>query len=155
LRRRRTGKRGECAALALSGRRPRECPLPPIVQVPQPRHLQPPIDEPRERKPMKHYIMASLLALSAAQFAGCAVTDGQSTLGQYTDDTAITTQVKAKMAEDPAVSASRISVETLNGTVQLSGFATTQAEKDKAETVARSVSHVKQVRNNIVVKPAS
>ena len=104
---------------------------------------------------MKNYIMASLLALGAAQFAGCAVTDGQSTVGQYTDDTTITTQVKAKMAEDPVVSASRISVETVNGTVQLSGFATTQAEKSKAEAIARGVDHVKQVRNSIVVQPKS
>jgi osmotically-inducible protein OsmY len=99
--------------------------------------------------------MATLLALATASFTGCAVTDGQSTVGQYSDDTAITAQVKTKMAEDPAVSASRISVETLNGTVQLSGFATSQAEKDKAEAMARSVKHVKQVRNSIVVQPKS
>lgn len=104
---------------------------------------------------MKHYIMASVLALGAAQFAGCAVTDGQSTVGQYADDATITAKVKAKMAEDTAVSASRISVETLNGTVQLTGFATSQAEKTKAEGLARSVENVKQVRNNIVVRPAS
>jgi len=104
---------------------------------------------------MKNYIMASLLALGAAQFAGCAVTDGQSTLGQYTDDATITTKVRARMAEDPAVSASRISVETLNGTVQLTGFATSQAERMQAESLARSVENVKQVRNNIVVRPAS
>lgn len=76
-------------------------------------------------------------------------------MGQYADDATITTKVKAKMAEDQTVSASRISVETLNGTVQLSGFATTQAEKDKAVALARGVEHVKQVRNDIVVKPAS
>lgn len=104
---------------------------------------------------MKRQLTASLLLTTAIVLGGCAVADGQSTLGQYTDDATITTQVKARMAEDPAVSASRISVETLNGTVQLSGFATSQAEKDKAESMARGVNNVKQVRNNIVVKPAS
>ena len=59
------------------------------------------------------------------------------------------------MAEDPNVSAMRISVETLNGTVQLSGFATTQAEKDKAAVLARGVPEVKDVRNNIIVRPSN
>ncbi len=62
----------------------------------------------------------------------------QQTVGSYVDDAAITTAVKAKMAEDKSVSAAAISVETLNGTVQLSGFAKSQAEKDRAESIARN-----------------
>ena len=54
---------------------------------------------------------------------GCAVGRGQETAGAYIDDAGITTSVKAKFVEDKTVSASAISVETLNGTVQLSGFA--------------------------------
>jgi osmotically-inducible protein OsmY len=46
----------------------------------------------------------------------------------------------------------RISVETLNGTVQLSGFADSEVERQRAIDVARAVPDVKQVRNNIVVK---
>jgi osmotically-inducible protein OsmY len=61
--------------------------------------------------------------------------------------------VKAKMAEDRTVSATAISVETLNGTVQLSGFAKSQAERDRAETIARTTRHVREVRNSIVVRP--
>ena len=58
---------------------------------------------------------------------GCSVARDQQTVGSYVDDAAITTAVKAKMAEDKAgVSAAAISVETLNGTVQLSGFAKSQ-----------------------------
>ena len=88
-------------------------------------------------------------------FTGCAVTSGQSTVGQYVDDATITTRVKARFAEDPTVSAVRISVETLKGTVQLSGFAATQAEKDKATSLARSAEGVREVRNNIVLRPAT
>ena len=102
---------------------------------------------------MNRILWASLLALGAAGLGGCAVTDRQSTVGSYVDDTAITTQVKAKFADDPAVSAMRIGVETLNGTVQLSGFAKTVAEKNKAESIARNTKHVREVRNSIVVRP--
>ncbi|WP_027995585.1 BON domain-containing protein [Simplicispira psychrophila] len=84
---------------------------------------------------------------------GCSVTRDQQTVGSYVDDAGITTAVKAKMAEDKNVSAAAISVETLNGTVQLSGFAKSQAEKNQAEAIARSSKHVREVRNSIVVRP--
>lgn len=84
---------------------------------------------------------------------GCAVVRGQETTGAYIDDAGITTAVKARMVEDKTVSASSISVETLNGTVQLSGFAKSGAEKAQAETIARNVKNVRSVRNDIVVRP--
>jgi hyperosmotically inducible protein len=84
---------------------------------------------------------------------GCAVARGQQTTGAYVDDAGITTTVKAKMLEDKTVSASSISVETLNGTVQLSGFAKSMAEKSQAENIARNVKNVRSVRNDIVVRP--
>ncbi|WP_159911232.1 BON domain-containing protein [Pantoea sp. 18069] len=84
---------------------------------------------------------------------GCAVFRDQQTVGSYVDDAGITTAVKAKMAEDKSVSATSISVETLNGTVQLSGFAKSQTEKDRAEQIARSANNVREVRNSIVVRP--
>ncbi len=84
---------------------------------------------------------------------GCAVVRGQETTGAYVDDAGITTSVKAKMIEDKTVAASSISVETLNGTVQLSGFAKSGAEKAQAEAIARGVKNVRAVRNDIVVRP--
>ena len=84
---------------------------------------------------------------------GCSVARNQQSVGSYVDDAAVTTAVKAKMAEDKSVAATSISVETLNGTVQLSGFAKTQAEKNQAEAIARNTKHVRDVRNNIVVRP--
>ena len=104
---------------------------------------------------MKTLIVASMIAVGSLVVSGCAVSGGQSTVGQYVDDATITTRVKARMAEDPAVSAMRISVETLDGKVQLSGFATSQAEKDKAALVARGVPEVREVRNNIIVRTSN
>ena len=84
---------------------------------------------------------------------GCAVGRGQETAGAYIDDAAITTAVKAKYVEDKTVSALSISVETLNGTVQLSGFAKSSAEKAQAEALARGVKNVRAVRNDIAIRP--
>jgi osmotically-inducible protein OsmY len=96
--------------------------------------------------------LAAAAALVVLQTGGCAVARDQESVGAYVDDSVLTTRVKAKFAEDPTVSAMSISVETLNGTVQLSGFAKSTVEKSRAETLARNTSGVKGVRNDIVVR---
>ena len=98
-------------------------------------------------------LAAAITAVMLATTTGCAVTRQQESVGAYVDDAAITTKVKAKFAENKQVSAMAISVETLNGTVQLSGFAKSQSEKNQAEVLARSAKNVRDVRNNIVVRP--
>ena len=85
--------------------------------------------------------------------AGCAVTRGQETVGAYVDDAAITTAVKAKMVENKDVDAAAIKVETLNGTVMLSGFAKNSLEKSTAESIAMRTKGVKTVKNEIAVRP--
>lgn len=91
----------------------------------------------------------------AALLGGCAVAREQQTVGQYVDDTTITSQVKAKFADDGAVAATAIGVETMKGLVQLSGFAKSWAERDRAEALARSVKGVTNVRNDIIVRVPS
>jgi hyperosmotically inducible protein len=98
-------------------------------------------------------IATSVIAIAAfTALPGCAVTRGQSSVGEYIDDTTITTQVKARMVEDKTVDASAISVETLEGTVMLSGFAKNGTEKTNAEGIARNIKGVKAVKNQIVVR---
>lgn len=104
---------------------------------------------------MKKILIASMVAIAALATGGCAVTSGQSSVGQYVDDATIATRVKSRFAEDAQVSAMRIQVEALKGTVQLAGFATSQAEKDRAGQIARATPDVKEVRNNIIVRPAT
>jgi hyperosmotically inducible periplasmic protein len=94
-------------------------------------------------------LMATLLLASA----GCAVTRGQESVGAYVDDTAITTAVKARFVDNKQVDATAISVETLNGTVMLSGFSKNSTEKSTAEALAWKVNGVKAVKNEITVRP--
>ncbi len=102
---------------------------------------------------MKKLLIATMLAAAGlASVAGCAVSSGQSSVGNYVDDATITARVKTRFAEDTQVSAMRINVETLKGVVQLSGFATSTAEKNRAGDVAREVPGVQEVRNSIIVK---
>ncbi len=103
-------------------------------------------------KKIVYALAAAAAALSLVQISGCAVARDQQSVGAYIDDAAITTRVKARFAEDPVVSAMSISVETLNGTVQLSGFAKSNEERATAERLAKATSGVQAVRNNILVR---
>jgi hyperosmotically inducible periplasmic protein len=112
------------------------------------------IDLMKKEQSMKpRYVLASVFtALALVTTTGCSVMRDQETTGAYVDDTVVTTRVKTKFAQDSTVSAMAISVETLKGVVQLSGFAKSSAEKEKAEELARSVNGVVSVRNDIVVR---
>lgn len=95
----------------------------------------------------------SLVSLFLALIlAACAGTRQQESTGEYFDDSALTAKVKAVFVNDPVVSAMSVNVETFKGVVQLSGFVKTSLERDRAVELARKVSGVKQVRNDILVR---
>jgi osmotically-inducible protein OsmY len=98
-------------------------------------------------------IATATLAAITLVTTGCAVTRQQESVGAYIDDTAITTSVKARFVDDKTVDAASISVETMKGTVQLTGFAKSDAEKMRAESIARAVKGVVAVQNSIAVRP--
>ena len=98
-------------------------------------------------------LVAGLIGSSLVAITGCSVARDQQSVGSYVDDAGITTAIKAKFAEDKAVAATSISVETLKGQVQLSGFAKSQDEKNRAEAIARDTKGVSSVKNSIVVRP--
>jgi osmotically-inducible protein OsmY len=100
-----------------------------------------------------NFLAVAIAAGALLTTAGCAVSRGQQSAGAYVDDAGITTQVKSRMLNDPGVAGTSISVETLNGTVMLSGFAKSASEKDAAERIARDVKGVKVVKNEIAIRP--
>ena len=101
--------------------------------------------------------MILVAALAGPMFllaTGCSVVRKQETVGEYIDGAAITAEVKAKLADSSATSAANINVKTMDaGVVQLSGFAKSQKEKNRAGEIARSVKGVTRVHNDLVVKP--
>ena len=103
---------------------------------------------------MKNLLVAAMVALAAVYSSGCSVASGQRSAGDVVDDSTITTRVKSRFVEDRIVAAYRIHVETLKGVVQLSGFAISDAERERAAQIAAAVPGVKQVQNAISVKPA-
>jgi len=97
----------------------------------------------------------AISAIALLTTTGCAVQRGQESVGNYVDDAGITTLVKSRFVENKQVDAASISVETMKGTVMLSGFAKSGTERATAESIARGVKGVTSVTNAIVVRPYS
>ena len=87
-----------------------------------------------------------------ALLASCAPMEGRETAGNYVDDATISTKVRAQLVGDQALKAFDIHVETMQDVVQLSGFVDSEQQRAQAEQIAHSVSGVRGVRNDIVVR---
>jgi len=104
---------------------------------------------------MKHFIKffsAFFLTLTLLTAGGCASTAKHEGTGEYVDDSVVTGKVKTAILNEPSLSSTEINVETFKGVVQLSGFVNSKADIDKAVTVARSVSGVTSVKNDMRLK---
>jgi osmotically-inducible protein OsmY len=78
--------------------------------------------------------------------------DNTHSTGQYVDDSAVTTEVKAALFHDPSLKSDEISVQTFKGRVQLSGFVRSRANIEQALADARDVSGVAAVENDMQLR---
>lgn len=76
----------------------------------------------------------------------------KSSISGYAGDAAITSEIKAKLLADDIVPSRNVKVETSDGVVQLSGTVKSQAQAERAESIAKAIDGVKSVKNDLVVK---
>jgi hyperosmotically inducible protein len=95
--------------------------------------------------------IVTLLATLACAFA--LPLHAKETAGNAIDDSSITTEIKAQLFDNKNTHATKISVTTYLGIVQLSGFVSTDNEKEWAARIAQGVKGVKEVRNSIALHP--
>ncbi|MFC0250965.1 BON domain-containing protein [Massilia consociata] len=101
---------------------------------------------------LSYRIHLILLGVVLAVLSACAPSGTQRGTGEYIDDAAITTRIKAAFATDPEVKAHDVQVETYKGTVQLSGFVESPESAARAAQIARGIPGVREVRNAMVAK---
>lgn len=106
-------------------------------------------------------LTAALAGLLVASLAGCGKTDNNvakavpaTTVGTDIDDSVVTSSVKAALLADRDVKSFDLKVETRKGEVLLSGFVDNQAQMDRATAVTHTVSGVKSIQNNLILKGA-
>src|SRR5438094_5638406 len=104
---------------------------------------------------MRTAIAAFSIALATAfGVVGCASSpQTQRSVGEVSDDAALTAKVKTAIATDVgARAASSINVETYRGVVELSGFVDNQEMASRALAAAKKVSGIKSLKNDLRVK---
>lgn len=89
---------------------------------------------------------------SAAESAGQRMEGAADKAADKVADAAITASVNAALARDPSLSALRIDVDTVNGTVSLKGTAPDQTARTRATELASAVKGVTNVDNQLEVR---
>lgn len=82
---------------------------------------------------------------------GYTVGTDERSAGTMLDDTAITAKVKTELIGDKNIKARNIDVDTVAGMVVLSGYVDSQQEANRAGFLAKSVSGVVRVKNELRV----
>lgn len=102
---------------------------------------------------LKPSLRFGIVVLAGALVAGACNLD---TLFQTPDDQAITTEIQAKLFQDPTLKTRDIKVVSQKGVVVLTGSVSTDFEKQAAERFARQARGVKQVVDDLSVgQPAA
>lgn len=100
---------------------------------------------------MKKFIVKSTLVALALSVAACSSTPVRRSMKETWNDSLTASKIRYKMMRDSEVSKSHTHVEVFRGQVTLTGRSTTDAEKARAETLAKSVKRVTGVENYVHV----
>jgi hyperosmotically inducible periplasmic protein len=93
----------------------------------------------------------AVLVMLAFVATGCQTMTGR-TAGQTIDDTTITASVKGKLVADEPANLTRVSVNTRQATVYLTGVVERPEDRTRAEQLARGVEGVEHVVNNLQIQ---
>ena len=99
--------------------------------------------------PSKWLLAAALLTVPVA---ACDVFEGRQGVAAYADDYTITNSIRARFVDDPTVNFGDVGVTTLNGNVRLTGRVDAERERQRAAQIARNVSGVRSVDNQVTVR---
>ena len=105
-------------------------------------------------KSSKPILTTILAAAILAGGAACAPTPTRKSPTEYANDATLTARVKTALINEPGVKSTQIDVETYRGVVSLSGFVDSDVMASKAVGAAQRVSGVREVKNDMRVKPA-
>jgi hypothetical protein len=95
--------------------------------------------------------MVGILGMSLLSLTACQAMTGKTT-GQTIDDATVTASVQGKLTADKLSNFSRINVDTDRSVVTLNGVVRTVEEKSRAEDLARQVTGVTNVNNNLQIQ---
>ncbi|MDR4480598.1 MAG: BON domain-containing protein [Nitrospira sp.] len=100
---------------------------------------------------MTAHLTRLAFAVAMLSIIGCQSATGK-TAGQIIDDASITAAVQSKLSADRLSNFSRIDVDTERGVVTLNGVVTSPDQKIRVAEMAREVTGVRTVNNNLQIQ---
>ena len=95
----------------------------------------------------------ALALLGAGAAGGYYVSKDEGSVGEYADDSMVTSKVKSKYLTDSRIKSLNISVSTTDGIVALSGQVPTSEMRQQAITIAENTNGVRSVSSdNLIVR---
>lgn len=91
-------------------------------------------------------------AHATADSTGQKIDNSVDKVGNFMDDSGITAKVKAALVDDETIKSTDISVKTDDKVVTLSGFVESQAQAEKAVSIAKNVEGVTSVSDKLHVR---
>jgi hyperosmotically inducible periplasmic protein len=101
---------------------------------------------------MKSNYAAAVMAALVISGGATATLAADTTAGQKVDDVTLLTKIKADLLANKSVDGLDVNVDVKEGRVTLSGSASSEAERTKAESIAKGTKGVMGVENKIVLK---
>jgi osmotically-inducible protein OsmY len=96
-------------------------------------------------------LAAALAAATLIALPACTTDGSNRSVVQTTDDAALSTRVKTALIQSPDVKARDVNVDVRNGVVQLKGVVDNESQMRAAESIARNMSGVRSVQNDLRV----
>lgn len=84
--------------------------------------------------------------------AACSSTPHQESTAEYLDNSAISGKIKSQLLGSSLTAGTNIEVESYKGTVILSGFVRSDAQKERALEIARGTEGVSEVKDAIFIR---
>ena len=103
----------------------------------------------------KVWVMALAMAGALGLTSGCASDGGRRSTGEFIDDTAIRTKLKAALVNDPEIKSDTFKTEVDRGNVVFTGFVRSEHERNKVENTAKGIKGVKAVDNQLTISDGS
>ena len=97
-----------------------------------------------------HYAAAAIVTLLIG--AATPAFSDDTSVGQKVDDATLLTKIKTDLLATKNVDGLDVNVDVKDGRVTLSGSASSEAERTKAESIAKGTKGVMGVENKIVLK---
>ncbi|HSY75138.1 MAG TPA: BON domain-containing protein [Dongiaceae bacterium] len=92
-------------------------------------------------------------ATAVVTFTGCVAGDRyHRSTGEYIDDKSLDSRVKDALSDNAEYKFDGVNITAFKGTVQLSGFVDTYAQKSNAASITKKVQGVRDVENDLTVK---